>query len=174
VYGEERDERLDAALPLSGTGCFLTNEMVGDTAVPIMAMTGSEDLLVARAGNRMIYDRANAPRYWVELLGGSHVRFSDVNIDDELVATGVRRDVEEQGANQDGDFFGGDAEQCGDEPVPAGEPKIDLARQQELLRTFATPFFDAYLRDDASARRFLEDELPGITANAARYEFDAG
>jgi hypothetical protein len=41
------------------------------------------------------------------------------------------------------------------------------------LRTFATPFFDAYLRESESAKRFLQDQLPELTSSAVQYEFDA-
>lgn len=165
VYGSNRDERIDAALPLSGSGCFMSKEMVGDTSLPIMLMTGSEDLLVPASGNRRAYDLANAPRYWVELIGGSHVRFADFDIDDEQVLGGLERLVG-AGAGK------GDENGCGRRPETSGET-ITLERQQELLRLFATPFFDAYLRGSDAALRFLQDDLPGLTEDAVRYEFDA-
>jgi predicted dienelactone hydrolase len=174
VYGPHGDDRIDAALPISGSGCFLTEEVVGDIDTPIMDLTGSEDLLVGRAGNRTAYDMANAPRYWVEIRGANHIRFADVNLDDELLAGRVRSAVaaEMPDASAAGEL--GDTQQeCSGDPVPAGEPKIDLARQQELLRTFATPFFDAYLKRDPTALRFLRDDLPGLTQEATDYEFDA-
>ena len=174
VYGPHRDDRIEAALPISGSGCFLTEDMVGDVDTPIMDLTGSEDLLVGRAGNRTAYDMANAPRYWVEIRGANHIRFADVNIDDEVLAARVRSAVaaEIPDASAAGELTDTQAE-CSGEPVPAGEPKIDLARQQELLRTFATPFFDAYLKHDAAALRFLRDDLPNVARDAADYEFDA-
>lgn len=163
VYGSNRDERIDAALPLSASGCFLTEEMVGEINVPIMLMTGSEDLIVAPAGNRIAYDLANAPRYWVELIGANHVRFADFDLDDERVIAGVERIVGERSGEVSG--------AC-ERPEPSGAETITLERQQELLRMFATPFFDAFLRDSDEARRFLEDELPQLTKGSARYEFD--
>lgn len=176
LYGEDADPRIDAAVALSGSGCFLTEEDVGDTAVPVMLMTGSEDLLIPAEGNRIAYDLANPPRYWVELIGGNHVRFADADVDDELVADRVRDRVAQQAEDASGEgrgaLFAG-AAACDVEPTPTGVQTITLARQQELLRTFATPFFDAYLREDAAALRFLQDDLPALTEGAADYEFDA-
>jgi predicted dienelactone hydrolase len=170
MYGPDADPRIDAALPLSASGCFMTETTVGDKDVPIMLMTGSEDLLVAPAGNRRAYDLANAPRYWVQLNGGGHVRFADADIDDELVAGRVLARLRSEPAT------GAAAEglaACTQAPAPSGAEKISLARQQELLRTFATPFFDAYLRESESAKRFLQDQLPELTSSAVQYEFDA-
>lgn len=167
VYGPDRDERIDAALPLSASGCVLEDSAYGDIDTPVMFMTGSEDLLVPRGGNRDAYDRANAPAYWVELIGGGHVRFADVDIDDSLVADRVRARVAGEAQSSDGPHpFAA----CVGEPDPAGAPGINLARQQELLRAFATPFFAAYLRDDADALRFLRESLGGQTEGAVAYE----
>jgi predicted dienelactone hydrolase len=176
LYGGDLDSRIDAALPIAATGCFLTDEDVGDVAVPAMFLIGSEDLLIAPSGNRRAYELANAPRYWVELVGGGHVRFADADIDDSIVAGRVRNIVQgefdraaPEGA---GARFADNFEACASSPEPAGAPLITLARQQELLRTFATPFFDAYLYEDAAAKSFLEGELPAITEGAARYMFE--
>ena len=58
--------------------------------------------------------------------------------------------------------------QQSDEP----DAPIAGARQRELLRTAAAPFFDAYLRDDAGAVRFLRETLP--TVDGIRFETDGG
>jgi hypothetical protein len=99
------------------------------------------------------------------------VRFTDFDIDDESVAAGVRFSVEDEARAND---FEVDSSACDWDADPAGDPKVDVARQQELLRTFATPFFDAYLRHDDAAKGFLEDDIPARTGDTARYEFDSG
>jgi dienelactone hydrolase len=167
VYGPDRDERIDAALPLSASGCVLGDGPYREVDTAVMFMTGSEDLLVPRGGNRDAFDNADAPAYWVELVGGGHVRFADADIDDSLVADRVRARVagEAQSGDEPHPFAA-----CVRDPDPLGAPNINLARQQELLRAFATPFFAAYLRDDADALRFLRDSIGGLTDGAVAYE----
>ena len=58
-------------------------------------------------------------------------------------------------------------------PAGDGGALTLLGEQQELLRAFTTPFLDAYLKDDASARAFLADGLAAATEGRATYEFDA-
>jgi dienelactone hydrolase len=175
LYGPNRDERLRAAVPLSGTACLpgLREQSTRDVSVPVMFMAGSEDLLVPAAGNRYAYEIANAPRYWVELIGGNHVRFASVDIEDSVVAGAldnlVGRDPQDPGDEAEEE----PADLCERRAPSTGVETISLDRQQELLRLFATPFFDAYLRDSGDAKRFLEEDLPGLTADAARYEFEA-
>lgn len=171
VYGSDRDERIGAALPIAASGCFLTEEQVGDNAVPIMLLIGSNDLFIAPSGNRWAYDQANPPRYWVELAGGSHIRFADIDLEDEvgLEALSALLGGGEGGARPRAANLGA----CGPERPVGADPPLTLERQQELLRAFATPFFDAYLRGSEGARQFLEEELPGLVPEA-RTEFDPG
>jgi len=171
VYGPHRDERIAAALPIAGSGCVLSEAMTAGVSVPIMVMIGSDDLLIPRAGNRHAYELAHAPRYWVELLGGNHVRFADADVDDAQVLAGVQRVIAR--ASSRSAPTSDPLVACGERPQAGGEPAISLARQQELLRTFATPFFDAYLKDDKAAKRFLDNDLPSLVAGAAKYEFEA-
>ncbi|HZP56393.1 MAG TPA: dienelactone hydrolase family protein [Dehalococcoidia bacterium] len=181
LYGPDRDPRIDAALPLSGSGCLLTPGETQGVTTPVMFMIGSDDLIVAPAGNRRAYDLAHAPRYWVELVGGGHVRFADADIDDARVLGPLQRVL--SGGNG-GASAGtpvsaptpraGDVTSCAFPAESPGDPPITLARQQELLRAFATPFFDAYLRGSADAERFLDDDLPALTKDAVKYEFDVG
>jgi len=170
VYGARRDERIDAAVSISGSGCFYSAEDVSDVSVPMMFLTGSEDLIVPRRGNRAAYDRAQPPRYWVEVRGANHVRFSFADIDDALVTDGLPALVGATDAGSGGALTD-DANNCFGEADPAGEPPITLAEQQRALRLYATPFFDAYLRDDAAALQFLQGTLPDLPD--AAYEFDA-
>jgi hypothetical protein len=71
--------------------------------------------------------------------------------------------------------LGGDSAACleafGSEPPD--DPPLTLDRQQELLRAFATPFFDAYLKDSDAAKDFLEDDLASQVPEV-RFESDAG
>lgn len=178
VYGGLRDDRIRAAAPLSGSGCFMTPDTVGGTSVPVMLMIGSEDLLVAPAGNRRAYDLVNAPRYWVELVGGNHLRFADIDVEDAPFLAALdrllgRSSSDSTPSSSDGTPQAGSGTlgACGQRGQGTGIPTIKLDRQQELLRAFATPFFDAYLRGSEDAKKFLDDDLSSLTKDAARYEF---
>jgi predicted dienelactone hydrolase len=173
LYGPDRDGRIDAALVIAGDRCFVGSEAAVAENAAVMFMAGSEDLLVDAAASRRAYDAASPPRYRVELRGGNHIRFTDVDLDDTSQADRVRSSVGSQLATDLSALPDGAAWQaCRAEPRPAGDPPITLARQQELLRAFATPFFDVYLRGSEGACRFLHDRLPDATRDAARYEFD--
>jgi predicted dienelactone hydrolase len=173
LYGAERDERIDAALSISGSACFYDEGDVGDVSTPIMLLSGSEDLIVPRAGSRKAYDQAHTPRYWVEVRGANHVRFSFADIDDSVVAGSVRRSV---GADESvaTPVPGNDPQSCLGNPDPLGAPPLSLDAQHEALNLYATPFFDAYLRDDAAAQAFLTDALPALSRDVASYEYDLG
>src|SRR5581483_11991547 len=91
VYGMRKDARVKAALPISGSGCFLSEAQTAGVDTPIMLLTGSADEIVAPGGNRRAYELAHAPRYWVQLTGGNHIRFADVDAEDGPAAAALRR-----------------------------------------------------------------------------------
>lgn len=170
VYGPGRDARIEAAVPLAPASCFLPQGVADGVSVPVLFITGTGDLITPIQTVRYGYRIAHAPKYLVELSGGSHIRFADVDIDDvavtefdqlgfdpdEFLADAARLDAK----------LGGNASTC----LPSGDPPDDapltLDRQQELLRAFATPFFDAYLRESEGALAFLQDELPSAVREA--------
>jgi predicted dienelactone hydrolase len=170
VYGAERDERIDAGVSISGSGCFYQADDVDDVGVPMMFLTGSEDLIIPRRGNRVAYENAQPPRYWVEVRGANHVRFSFADIDDALVTDGLPALIGDDDASADEDLAE-QSDDCFGGADAAGETPITLAEQQRALRLYATPFFDAYLRRDAAALRFLQETLPAL--DVAAYEFEA-
>lgn len=172
IWGEARDERIDAALPISGTGCFVNPDDIGDVAVPVMLLTGSNDLIVPAPTNRVAYDMANPPRYWVELVGGNHIRFADFDLDDSIGVAALE-DVGVGGDDNENDVIDDaaqDVEPC-QRAGTEGDPPLTLERQQELLRAFATPFFDGYLRGDKDSLQFLQKELPDLVSEA-RFEYE--
>lgn len=175
VYGPARDERVRTVLPIAAPGCFLTPEMVGDVDVPIMVVGGSRDLIVNPASIRQAYNVAQPPRYYVELMGADHTRFADVALEDEAVLAllpGLLGGNVVEDATTVARRLGGRLEACSDGREIGDEALLTAERQRELLRAFATPFFDAYLRGSDAARDFLEDELPGLVPEA-RVEFEA-
>ncbi|OGO52417.1 MAG: hypothetical protein A2148_05845 [Chloroflexi bacterium RBG_16_68_14] len=177
VYGASRDPRVQAALPIAVPGCLLSEEIADDLSVPLLVLGGTRDLLTPPASNRGAYDIANPPRYLVELLGANHIRFADVDLEDgqilalELVPGLRERDIISD-AREVAQALGGDASACPTFGTGADDDQpLSPERQRELLRAFATPFFDGYLRGSEEAAAFLQEELPGLIPEA-RVEFE--
>jgi hypothetical protein len=59
-----------------------------------------------------------------------------------------------------------------DERTDENDELVSGDRQRQLLRAVATPFFDAYLRGDRDALRFLQETLPA--AEGIRFESETG
>jgi hypothetical protein len=109
----------------------------------------------------------------VEVRGANHVRFSFADIDDSVVAGSVRRSV---GADESvaTPAPGNDPQSCLGNPDPLGAPPLSVDKQHDALNLYATPFFDAYLKDDGAAKAFLTDALPSLSGDVASYEYDLG
>ncbi len=174
AYGADRDPRLKAILPISPVGCLFPASVTSDRTLPVMVVGGSDEVIVDPGWIKMAYDAVPPPKYRVEIIGADHVRFADVNIPDSQIANVV-------GNLEGSDFIadalktaagdGANASTCLQRTMVSDEP-ISGDRQRELLRTVGVPFFDAYLRDDAGAMRFLRETLPGL--DGVRVEADAG
>lgn len=174
LYGELRDPRIDAAVAISPFACLLPDELADSSdAKPLMVIGGTNDLLVGPTSIRTAYDVAPAPKYFVDIVGADHTRFVDVDIEDteipnvveELAGGTLIEDVIALSGELDGNIAA-----CIDRSNDSTEAVIEGARQRELLRLSATPFFEAYLRDDAAALAFVQDQLPMI--DGIRYESD--
>ena len=171
VFGEGRDQRIDAVLPISTPGCFFADGLAGDAAVPLLAIGGTRDLITPPAAARRPYDLANAPRYYAEFTGASHVRFADFDIDDEAIIGPLQTILGDLPDAED--TLGGTVGECLASPASDTDPDLTLERQGELLRIFATPFFDAYLRGNDDSLAFFENDLPDLVPEA-RVESDPG
>jgi predicted dienelactone hydrolase len=175
IYGKRRDDRIDAALPISPPACFISEDVVGETVVPIMVVGGSIELIVNPGWIRRAYDLATSPRYFAEITGGDHIRFADVDIRDTVIGS-VSRIVGQDAVVRDAIMIsqdvGSDITACTQNvPIPEHEA-IEGNEQRRLLRAVALPFFDAYLREDEDALRFLQEELPGLEPGV-HFEMDA-
>ncbi len=177
AYGSSRDPRVRAVLPIAAPGCLLSEGIAGDVSVPLLVLGGSRDLLTPPVSNRRAYEVANPPRYFVELVGANHTRFADVALEDgEIIALDLVPGLSESDIVSDATeiirALGGDTSACPAFGTGAADDEpISPERQRELLRAFATPFFDAYLRGSDEAAAFLQNELPDLIAEA-RVEFE--
>jgi predicted dienelactone hydrolase len=171
AYGEDRDERLRAVAPISPPACFIGDGFAA-SSIPIMVIGGSKELIVSPTSIRRAYDIAPPPRYHAELIGADHIRFADVAIEDSqlpgIVDTIARGDLDGD-ATRIADALSGDTASCAMVAEANADTLLAAERQRELLRIYATPFFDAYLRHDEDALRFLQETLPDLAE--ARFEF---
>lgn len=164
AYGSGRDARLKAILPISPVGCLFPASVTSATRLPVMVVGGSREKIVDPSSIKRAYDAAPAPKYRVEVIGGDHVRFADIDTTDDQLGDIVSRQA---GGDLVGDALkiaqadGADASTCLTKTASSDE-LVSGERQRELLRTAATPFFDAYLKGDAAAMRFLRESLPSL------------
>lgn len=176
AFGPYSDARVKAILPIAGPACFMDPTSASDTSVPMLVVDGSIDLLVPRASAHPAYEFAKAPKYYVEIAGANHLRFADVDIDDAaivgLVGSGANFQPDSlQVINQ----LGGNSSAClaNFGAAPPDDPPLALDRQQEILRAFALPFFDAYLKHSDAAKKFLQEDVAAQVPEA-RFESDPG
>jgi predicted dienelactone hydrolase len=159
VYGAARDDRIDAALPISPPACFVGDALVGEVTTPIMVMGGSEETIVDPSWIRQGYDIANAPRYYAEVGGADHIKFADVDINDRDLGEGVVGDIAGDTLIPDAIEISatgqGDVTACTVRDGPAGKEYITGDRQREVMRLFGALFFDAYLLGDEGALALL-------------------
>jgi dienelactone hydrolase len=169
LYGSDRDERIDAAVPISASACFLAESHFGRNDAPVMFIAGTADRLFTIDGLRYAYENALPPRFWVSINHANDIRSTGVDLDDavaEGLAIGIRAVANSTRGPSETNLLAGCAEST--RPTTAA---LTLDRQQELLRAFITPFFEAYLREDAAALAFLTNGASAATAGAVEYEF---
>jgi predicted dienelactone hydrolase len=163
TFGPMADPRVRAALPLAPPGCLVGSEAYEGSQIPLLVIGGSEDQVVPFQSIRQAYDAASSPKYLLTLLGGNHMWFADIDMEDPpagtLEATGGTTFLED--AMRVGQATGADVTTClveenGDEP---SAERLDPDRQRELARLFATSFFNHYLKDDEGAGIVLTDEF---------------
>lgn len=165
AYGERRDDRVDAIVPISPVGCTLPADIADRVTVPAMVIGGSVDRLVGPVSIYDAYEAASAPKYFVDVIGGDHVRFgdfasSDIELGDQVLEILSRGDIIPD-LIRFTESVGGDPAACLDRAF-GDEELISADRQREILRTAALPFFDAYLKQDEAALRFLNETLPSL------------
>jgi predicted dienelactone hydrolase len=171
VFGPLRDDRIDAAVAISPVGCFLPDGFGSGTAVPLMVIGGSEELIVGPISIHRAYEIADAPKYYVELGGGDHIKFADVNINDRDIGgsdivSRIAGDNLIPDAIAIAEATGGNAGTCAAGGGAKGKEYISGDRQRELLRIFGALFFDGYLRESEGARALLQSDLSAVAPEA--------
>jgi predicted dienelactone hydrolase len=175
AYGERRDPRIDAILPISPVGCFLPEGFAGGVSLPVMVVGGSRELIVPPPWIRQAYDIASPPKYFVSIIGADHIRFADLDTTDDAfpgIVDSVSGGTVVEDSTKIIQALGSDGARCLQREASMADELITGDRQREILRTVALPFFDAYLKRDKAALRFLQDTLP--TLPDIRFDSDTG
>ncbi len=169
-----RDPRVRAAAPTAGVACFFGPDFYAQTHVPLLILHGDIDAIVPYQGNGLFaFEEANPPKYLVTIAGGSHTGFTsgieaifnNANNPDDIGCRALGGPTGNVDSPVLIDSLGGAAAGIVGGMCPEGCTRGTLprsirpSRQQQLTILTIFPFFEAYLRDDARARQFLEHTL---------------
>jgi predicted dienelactone hydrolase len=159
TFGPLADPRVKAALPLAPVSCLVGSETYEGSDTPLLAVSGSDDQVVAFESARQAYDAANPPKYLLTLVGGNHMRFADADMGDPspgaLASSGGETFL--QDTLRIMQATGADLTACPEAEASAQE--LPGERQRELTRLFATAFFDYYLKSDEGTSYVLTTEF---------------
>ncbi len=169
-----RDPRVRAAAPLAGNACFLSHGFFADTAVPLFIVQGDLDaVLPYQAHSLLAFEQANAPKWLVTIANGSHVGFGDNSCPGLLEKMNNPDDIAcLTPGGPGGDYYPAVVEGLGGSAVglvmgncqncptrPPFQRSIRPCRQHDLTILSVYPFFEATLRGNQAAQRFLEQTL---------------
>ncbi len=178
-----RDPRVRAAAPMAGPGCFFTKAYFDDTHVPLLMLHGSLDAIVPYQQNALpVFADANAPKYLVTIVGGTHTAFTGGTLFDHAknaddvgcrgLSTNKSHDVDLV------PLLGGAADGivAGDCPLPCTDPTprptaLNAAEQRRLTLLALLPFFQSTLRGDTAGQQFLEQTLAVENAATVQVQF---
>jgi hypothetical protein len=179
LHPTQHDPRVRAAAPMAGVACFFGEDFYADTSVPLLILHGDIDAIVPYEPNAVFaFAEANRPKYLATITAGSHTGFTDGI---EVIAEGANN-PDDLGCRTLGgtgtldspavvDSLGGPAAGiitgvCTRGCLSPRQPRsIRPTRQHELTVLSVFPFFQAYLRDDARARHYLEATLAAENAD---------
>ncbi len=140
AFGDTHDDRVRAAVTISGDSCFFAEAFFRAREIPLFALTGSNDLLVPPPDNaRRTYDLAAAPKVFASLVGGEHMYFTDYDIPDAVLGvmpTTASSDLATTLAHY------GDGAACEPIPAPAGDPEMDYDVQHDLAARLVVAYLD--------------------------------
>jgi predicted dienelactone hydrolase len=161
TFGPLADPRVKATLPLAPLGCMVGSQAYAGSYIPLLVIGGSADQVVGFPSIRQAYDAANTPKYLLTLVGGNHMRFAEIDIEDPASGSlssepNFLADVMKIGQVTDADL--GTCLAAQNSGAPAAQ-SLAPDRQRELTRLFATAFFNYYLKGNEDASSVLTTEF---------------
>jgi len=166
-----RDDRIKAAFTMAPPACFLLPAFYTTAKVPLLIVHGEADLIVPIMENGVrAFERAQDPRELVMLKNASHTGFTSLAsvLDptqsyDRVGCMAINGHIDVSSFSSIGTEAEGispDRTVCPD-PCTATpvDPPLDADRQHELATILAHAHFDANLKGDASAKKFLADRV---------------
>jgi pimeloyl-ACP methyl ester carboxylesterase len=163
-YAPGADPRVAAIVPLSGDACFFDASFFRTRAVPLLAISGTNDLYVPPEINaQRAYDEALAPKTLVVLAGGTHLGFTDLGLADDPSVV----------PDQPGDDLPttlaayGDASACNPIPPRSTAPRMALADQHRIAAAWIVAFLDDVFRHDPRALEALRAAPEAATVTSA-------
>ena len=154
------DPRVAAILPFSGDACFFDTSFFRARAVPLLAVSGTDDLYVPPLINaQRTYELALAPRTLVILIGATHLGFTDLSMaDDPSVVPDQRGDPLPTTL-----AAFGDASACNPIPPRASDPRMALVDQHRMTAAWSVAFLDALIRNAPAALDALRRDTASAT-----------
>ncbi len=146
------DDRVRAAVDLSGDSCFFEAPFFATRAVPLLAVGATRDLLVPAANNpARAFQLASPPAVLAILRGGTHLKMTDFSIDDptDSPPTGLDDPLAQTMAAW------GKADACRPIPPPGTEPLLGHDEQRDLTAQLARAFLDAHLKGSPAGLQAL-------------------
>jgi predicted dienelactone hydrolase len=181
AYGVDRDRRVGCIVPFAAPGWFVSPEVSRGTRVPAMIIGGTKDKIVNPASIRAGYEASSAPKWWIEIAGAEHMRFADVPFTDRIIhwMFGWLAGYDKARAHLASvvHALGGDMDVWNHPADTSAGKYVSAKRQRELMRGFATPFFDALLKGDEEAAtllRSLEGMAPEVRIESEDGQWGAG
>ena len=173
TFGPLADPRIKAAAPLSPFACFLDDPYYQSGGAPILFIGGERDIFTRFSSNLLRpYTLAPAPKYLVEIAGGTHIGFVDLpNIPETSAFFQVFYSMEIDPALLSGftelmAVTEGSFSHCLDMFASTEEleaiPQLDADRQREIARVLLPGFFHLYLKGEEKYRVLFREELGSL------------
>jgi hypothetical protein len=148
------DPRVVAVVPLSGDACMFAPSFFQNRDVPIFIVGASDDLFVRfRNSGEWTYANTSEPHLAAEIVGGQHMGFTDIGLDDSLLGPVPTNPTSPLAVTLQAY---GDASACLPEPEAGTAPLLSHADQHALVVQWVTAYLDAELRGDTSQLSAIE------------------